>query len=359
MYYYTSMSLQRTVLLLSKITAIVVVLAAAYLLSSGRVYIASSGPAAEAAVELVKAQRSRDGDGFISPTFERFRGYPLQLVRNENREEVSPEENSMSLPPENAETNVHYEDSEVPEQKDDEISVDTFSDIQRDDLSSDELNVNGYQTDDIKDTIAFNERQTSGTSGLNFTVRKGFKFPHPQMFLPVATVLGAQWVKHLKDYLLAIHPARSLTITVATEPFIPNLLNWLIASQLLVDPPIQHVLALGFDKDVHQLLASKNLPCIHVPMNSVVKGNRKGVAAVWMTRFAVLRLLNHWGYDVLQLDSDAVPLKNPQFLFNAYPEYDIVSARGILPFELGKGPWGFTVCMGAALLRATQKMGEI
>ena len=357
------MSLQRTVLLLSKITAVVIVLAVAYLLSGRRVYIANGkpglGPAAEAPKEV-----QRPGPRAVVAMFRDFPSQPLRNI-NASIEKPTPEDN-VSLPPDDAEKDLHHKENDH-EITDHEVTdsvtyeVTAFNDKQRDgDMSIDQSNVNEYvyQADD-KELDTFSNQQTGGTAALNFTIRSGFKFPHPQVFLPVATVLGAQWVQQLKDYLITIHPARSLTITVATKPFIPNLLNWLMASQLLVDPPIKHVLALGFEKDVHQLLASKNIPSIHVPMNLVVRGQRKGVGAVWMTRFAVLRLLNHWGYDVLQLDSDAVPLKNPDFLFNAYPEYDIVSARGILPFELGRGPWGFTVCMGAALLRATQKMGEI
>ena len=191
-----------------------------------------------------------------------------------------------------------------------------------------------------------------------FPIRSGFNFPHPQVFLSVQTILRADWVHQLKTYLLSIHPARSLTITVATKSFIPNLLNWLIAAHLLVEPPMEHVLVLAFDRDVHTLLAPRQIPCIHVPFSSVLKGKKGRVSSVWMTRFAVIRLLNHWGYDVLQLDSDAIPLKNPRYLFDAYPDYDIVSARAALPFELSRGPWGFTVCMGAALLRGTKGMGK-
>ena len=192
-----------------------------------------------------------------------------------------------------------------------------------------------------------------------FTISNGFNFPHPNVYLPTQTILNSGWVQELKKYLSIIHPARSLTITVATKSFIPNLLNWLIAAHFLVEPPMKHVLVLAFDEAVYNLLAPRKIPCIHIPYSKVVKGNKKGVPTIWMTRFAVIRLLNHWGYNVLQLDSDAVPLKNTDYLFDAYTDYDIVSARGALPFELSRGAWGFTVCMGAALLRGTQGMGKI
>lgn len=191
-----------------------------------------------------------------------------------------------------------------------------------------------------------------------FTIRPGFSFPHPQAYLPTQTILGMNWIQELRDCLLSIHPARSLTITVATEKFIPNLLNWLIAAHLLVDPPLQHVLVVAFDEKVHTIMKERKIPCVYVPFSSVMKYARKGVSRVWMTRLAVIRLLNHWGYDVQQFDNDAVLLRNPELLFGAYSDCDLAGARGILPYELGRGPWGFTLCMGAAWLRATEKMGE-
>ena len=191
-----------------------------------------------------------------------------------------------------------------------------------------------------------------------FSVSSDFKFPHPTVFQPTVKILESDWVQQLKAYLLSIHPARSLTITVATKSFIPNLLNWLIAAHILVEPPMEHVLVLALDKEVHSLLAQRTIPCIHVPSTSVLKRKLKGVTSVWMTRLAVLRLINHWGYDVLQLDNDAIPLRNPHTLLDAYIEYDMVSSRGNMPFSLTTGPWKFSLCMGAILLRGTQGMGK-
>ena len=199
---------------------------------------------------------------------------------------------------------------------------------------------------------------TKEQSSVMFSIRKGFNFPHPQVFQPTQKIMNANWVHQLKDYLHSIHPAHSLTITVATKSFIPNLLNWLIAAYRLAEPPMDNVLVLAFDKAVFSLLSARKIPCVYVPYSSVLKKLKKGVSTVWMTRLAVIRLLNHWGYNVLQLDTDAVPLKNPHLLFDGYSDYDLVGARGVLPFELGHGPWGFTLCMGAALLRGTQRMGE-
>ena len=193
----------------------------------------------------------------------------------------------------------------------------------------------------------------------NFSVSSDFTFPHPTVFQPTVKILESDWVQQLKAYLLSIHPAHSLTITVATKSFLPNLLNWLIAAHILVEPPMEHVLVLALDKEVHSLLAQRKIPCIHVPYKSVLREMLEQVTSVWMTRLAVLRLINHWGYDVLHLDNDAIPLRNPHTLFDNYMDYDVVSSRGRMPFELSEGPWKFTLCMGAVLLRGTQGMGKI
>ena len=195
------------------------------------------------------------------------------------------------------------------------------------------------------------------SSAALFAIRQGFNLPHPTVFQPVQKVLEADWVNQLKHFLTSIYPARTVTLTVATKDFIPNLLNWLISAHLLVDPPPDNILVVAFDKEVYSLMTERKFPVIYVPYSSVMKGERHGVSCVWMTRLTIIRLMNHWGYDVQQFDTDAVLLQNPRSLFDAYPDYDLVSARGILPYELGRGSWGFTVCMGAALLRGTQKMG--
>ena len=193
---------------------------------------------------------------------------------------------------------------------------------------------------------------------VNFTIREDFTFPHPKDFQEVEKVLQSDWVQQLKSFLTSIYPSWTVTITVATESFIPNLLNWLISASLVADPPLENVITVAFDEPAYQILADKNLPVILVPFKSVLKGNKKGVSKVWMARFAVIRLLNHWGYDVQQFDNDAIILRNPKPLYDKYPDTEIVSARAKLPFELGSGPWGFTVGMGAVLLRSTGRMGK-
>ena len=74
-----------------------------------------------------------------------------------------------------------------------------------------------------------------------------------------------------------------------------------------------------------------------------------------MIRSIILRLINYWGYDVATYDSDAVVLKNPQTLFDNYT-HDILSSASTYP-EAAAKVWGFTLCAGAILYRASSATG--
>ena len=210
----------------------------------------------------------------------------------------------------------------------------------------------------VSQPLSISAATQSALQPLNFTTRGDFSFPHPTAFLRVEEILQSDWVQQLKRHLANIYPSQTVTITLATESFLPNLLNWLISASLVADPPLEYVITVALDKPVYRLLSLKHLPVILVPLESVLKPGRSRINSIWMARFAVIRLLNYWGYNVQQFDTDAVILRNPKPLYDKYPDSEIVSARGKMPFELGRGPWGFTVCMGAVLVRSTKRMGK-
>ena len=355
------MSLRHVVLALSAAVSVAVVLTAAYCLSGEAmaVYVDRRRLAETRAPPIGASSTAVSSYAFSSHSlatgsdFQTRESPPVVAVRVHSSRIVADTDSSL-------ESDYYFvSESTLPEEKDGEEEGEVEEEESVSKLSSPSVNFDrDTQPPIYRESVANSSKVQPPMP--TFTVRKGFTFPHPQVFIQTQKILSAKWVSKLKDYLRSIQPARSLALTVATKGFIPNLLNWLIAVHSLVQPPLDPVLVLGFDKEVHTLLAARKIPCIHVPYSSVLKKGhyQKGVSAIWMTRFAVIRLLNHWGYDVLQLDNDAVPLKNPHLLFDAYSEYDLVGARGILPFELGRQTWGFTLCMGAALLRGTERMGE-
>ena len=78
---------------------------------------------------------------------------------------------------------------------------------------------------------------------------------------------------------------------------------------------------------------------------------------IYLSPFST-RPFNYWGYDVATYDSDAVILKNPETFYRNHPNTHLISSASIWPENLGE-TWGFTLCTGAMLLRASPAMGEV
>ena len=66
--------------------------------------------------------------------------------------------------------------------------------------------------------------------------------------------------------------------------------------------------------------------------------------------------MNHWNYDVVMYDSDAVILKNPQPLFDANPDAELIGSSGKGPDSVGH-IWGRTICTGVLLMRCSPSLG--
>ena len=194
---------------------------------------------------------------------------------------------------------------------------------------------------------------------LRFGVAADFTFPHPVAYKRVDMILKTSWVRKLKGYLSFVNPSRQVIVTEATHDFIKNVVNWLISAAIVSEVPLQNVLVLCFDQHTYDSLAERKINSLYIPYYSLLRNPKLEIGNIWMSRLAVIRLLSHWGYDVQHYDTDAVLLKNPQPLFERFPSSDIVASWGDYPDELGKnGPWGTTLCMGAALIRSSPKTGE-
>lgn len=192
-----------------------------------------------------------------------------------------------------------------------------------------------------------------------YSDERGPIMPHPTAFLPVDEIFQAAWVTELRNFLKTCS-SNTVTLTAASQDYTANLLNWLIAALATVDPPMPNVLVLSFDANLSAMLVSKDIASIYVPYSSViVNPDRIGIGNIWMTRLAVLRIINYFGFNVYQFDTDAIILRNPQPIFDLYESSSVVSARAMLPFELGKQRWGFTASMGAVLFRNTRHTEQL
>ena len=197
----------------------------------------------------------------------------------------------------------------------------------------------------------------------NFTINSYFSFPLPQYTNPLSTILQSDWVHSLKEYLVTLETgSKQISVVTANWEHEVVLLNWLISAFLVASPPVENVLVLSLSRKLHEMLKSKSIPVIFIDPTTIIRSSathfiRTAFSQVHVVRLSLFRLLNHWGYDVVMYDSDAIPLKNPQPLFNKYPTASLIGSAGKGP-ETIMSVWGRTICTGVLLLRSSSVMGK-
>ena len=190
--------------------------------------------------------------------------------------------------------------------------------------------------------------------------------PHHEYLKGPEELKSATWAADLHEYLLALNRNVSPHVNLVFGDYKHRILvaNWVVAATLKAKPPLNNVLVLSLDELLCNFLASSmsymshppNATCIAAPVDTMLssKGDNKWRASM-MTRPIILRMINYWGYDVAAYDSDAVVLKNPQEIFQQYSQ-DILSSASYWP-DYQAQPWGFTLCAGAVLYRASPATG--
>ena len=199
-------------------------------------------------------------------------------------------------------------------------------------------------------------------------------FGHGDSVKPYQIIMEAPWVAKLQDLLKKVqHPItdgiyssmhkylpsqNQVTVVVSNSNYTLSLINWLVSACIKTDPPLENVIVISLDKSLQTLLDSKGLMSLYVEPMTVTSGHMHTMSShIWITRCAIYRLLNHWGYDVIAYDTDAIVLKNLQPILDTHLGSDIVASSGTYPFQLGR-KWGLTVCMGVIVIRSTRSTGE-
>lgn len=171
-----------------------------------------------------------------------------------------------------------------------------------------------------------------------------------------------KWMRDLVENL-AIRKSKLIYLSVVNQKFYEIFLNWLIAVDRNTDIALDDLLVLALDEHVHSALLLRAIPTVLVKPEWVIRhyGLVKLLkwASSWdvqVTRETVLRLLNHWGHDVAVIDIDAVPLRDPQELFNKYSQSDVIGSFALQTVRSpGENEWW--MCIGVAVLRSTTPMG--
>lgn len=198
-----------------------------------------------------------------------------------------------------------------------------------------------------------------------FPIHQPCSLPVPFATLPLASLLQQQWIKDLQEILTHIPRNRTVSVVTSNYKYREVLLNWLISAKTRLKPPLSSVIALSLDKETCSLLKKSNIPCVFAPTDAfftkhediaVLEGGAT-FTEILVLRVTAIRLMNHWGYNVANYDTDAVILRNPDSLYSKYKDSDMVASYGIFPFEL-KEKWGATMCGGVFMIRSTPHSGE-
>ena len=175
------------------------------------------------------------------------------------------------------------------------------------------------------------------------------------------------WIRELYQLLVCINNSRTpqVNFVVADEKAIELLLNWLIMALVRLTEPLQNVVVLGLDVQVCDLLHPRNISCIYIDPESIIRPSieiksffsRRYLAS--QIRLLVSRLVNYWGYSLATYDTDALIMKNPQALYDAHQEVTVIAGAANVGPTWAVKKWGFAVCPGAILIRSGSATGCI
>ena len=193
---------------------------------------------------------------------------------------------------------------------------------------------------------------------------KPLTLPFPQTTLSTMMLLRQEWVGNLRKTMSEISPnSPPVHIIVGNYEYREVVLNWLITATIRVSPPMTNIIILSIDTELCSLLNARKIRCIYVNSKSVISSevkisaHTKKFRLILALRLTAIRLLNYWGYDAANIDTDAIILKNPETLYREFKNSDLLAGRGIYPFVLGKR-WNGTICGGTFMIRSNANSGK-
>ena len=208
--------------------------------------------------------------------------------------------------------------------------------------------------------IVYNQKRSGLSSCLDQRTSKA-------TIKPLEMLMQAPWISKLQDILANMtfsgsvdlqQPHRQVTVVFGdAKQYALGLLNWLVSALVMTSPPLTNIIVISLDEELQALLDNKDIASVHVKPETVTCGQiKRKLSRIWITRYAVYMLLNHWGYDVMAYDTDAIVLRNLQDILNTFGESDIIGSAGGYPRNLTI-KWGQTLCMGVVLFKSTRKTG--
>ena len=201
-------------------------------------------------------------------------------------------------------------------------------------------------------------QDTPDSSG-RFRIKQPFHFPQPHYSKADGFLLKSRWVLQLQNFLSTVE-GNQVSLVTANQEHQDVVLNWLISAYTVASPPLKNILVLTLDKPLHDLLQARGIATMHISPGMIIEpsaGITRAFSQVHIVRLTVVRLINHYGYDLVNYDSDAILLKNPQIYFEKHKHADMIGTFGKGPMGLFK-EWGVTLNTGVLLFRSNQAIGK-
>lgn len=193
---------------------------------------------------------------------------------------------------------------------------------------------------------------------------ESLSLPVPFATLPTEELLQKSWVVKLQSILKKIPRGLApVSIVSADYKFRDVLLNWIVAAKTQASPPVTHVVVFSLDQELCELLNRRRIHCVYVSPSDFLTS--KAIASltkhivfseVMVLRLTAMRLMNYWGFDVTNYDTDAIVLKSPESLYLRHVDSHLIGSYGHHPGELGR-VWGTTVCCGQFMTRSSPYTG--
>ena len=196
-----------------------------------------------------------------------------------------------------------------------------------------------------------------------FAIKPPFSFSEPQAIKPVRELLEMHWIKDLTD-ILSKRSSKQVILLIVDREYYASLLNWLVAFEMNTkNPKLDDILIISFDERICNILKDKadlSTMCLHFDQiirhyNILYSTKYLANWDIIIVRMVLVRLLNHWGYNVLVIDLDAIILKDPFPLLDKYPDADIITSYSITSLR----PNVRGICFGFLLLKSTEKVGKL
>ena len=189
-------------------------------------------------------------------------------------------------------------------------------------------------------------------------------FPYPNLTFTASKMLRSPWVVNMKRKLDEAKLSKQLTFVMVSPDYFSMLLNWMVHAKLHAASVLNNLIVVCADEKSHNTLTKKGVLSVVIKTTDVVKRQLDIDEPIFharvVVRLTVLRLLNYWGFDVFQMDIDALLVNNIQPIFEHFSDADIIASivekSNCVPSAAFKA-WKFCICTGAVLIRSNPNTG--